>query len=373
MAKRLIVCCDGTWTFADPPSNTNVRKVDQSIRRRDAAGVEQRVHYQSDVGIRRWERLLGRAFGVGLARNVLDAYRFLIHNYEPDDQLYLFGFSRGAYTARSLASLVRNSGILLPKEGHRIKEAWALYRSRTEKPTGAASTLFRRAYAHETGIHFIGVWDTVGPLGIPVPGPRWLKPVVSRVKRRLAFHSTELSSSVKGAFHALAIDEQRTTFSPTLWHQQRGAAEGGQELKQVWFAGVHSDIGGGYKETELSDITMLWMVHQAHRYELEFDVEALSEDQVRPDSMGTMHDSRTGLYRLAPPWHRPIGQTADYQDRLNGCEYLSETAKERHDKDASYRPPGLVRYLHQGEVRRAPVPTSFPGTGVGSGPSSTMS
>lgn len=381
MAKRLIVCCDGTWTIADPPSNTNVRKIALFIRRRDA-GVEQRVHYQSGVGIRRWELLLGGAFGVGLARNVLDAYRFLVHNYEPGDQLYLFGFSRGAYTARSLAGLVRNSGILRPKEGHRIKEAWALYRSRTEKPTGTATTLFRRAYAHETGIHFIGVWDTVGSLGIPCSSA-----LKSLVNRRSAFHDSELSIGVKGAFHALAIDEQRVSFRPTLWHQQPGAADSGQELKQVWFTGAHADIGGGYSETALSDITLLWIVAQAARYGLEFDVETLSEARprvmtpgasidfrVKPDAMGPVHRSRMGcLSRSARPLHRPIGEAADARGHVNGCEYLSETAMQRYDSVPTYRPPELDRYLHLGEARLAPVPTSIPGTGVGSGPTSTLS
>ncbi|MGW5974734.1 DUF2235 domain-containing protein [Streptomyces sp. NPDC055186] len=379
MAKRLIVCCDGTWNLADQPSKTNVTKVALAVQPR-AAGVEQRVYYRSGVGTRRWERLRGGAFGVGLSGNVMDAYRFLVCDYEPGDELFLFGFSRGAFTARSLAGLVRNSGILRRENADRIKDAWALYRDRLEKPTGTASTLFRRAYAHETEIQFIGVWDTVGALGIPLPGAGgtpnngswWHKPI-DLVNRRWGFHDTQLSSWVKGAFHALAIDEQRTPFRPTLWHQQPGAAENGQELKQVWFTGSHSDVGGGYKETALSDITLLWMVAQARRYGLEFDTEALSKagprdmnpDRgidfgVRPDPMGTVHNSRRGPYRLARPWHRPIGQAAEDQGRLDGCEYLSETAKDRHDRDASYRPPKLTRYLTQGRVRLEPVSLTAP-------------
>lgn len=374
MAKRLIVCCDGTWNFADQPSRTNVTKIALSVRPR-AAGVEQRVYYRSGVGTRRWERMRGGAFGMGLSANVMDAYRFLVDAYEPGDTVYLFGFSRGAFTARSLAGLVRNCGVLRREHADRIKEAWALYRDRTEKPTGTASTLFRRAYARETGIHFIGVWDTVGSLGIPLTGPRWLKPLVSLLDRRWAFHDTELSSRVKGAFHALAIDEQRRPFTPTLWHQRPGEAEKGQELKQVWFAGVHCDVGGGYKETALSDLALLWMVHQARRYGLEFDAEALSEVgpqdmapedsvefRVRPDSMGALHTSRTGLYLLARPLHRPIGQATDDQGRPDGCEYLSESAQERHNRSASYRPPELDRYLARAHVRLEPLPPTVPET-----------
>ncbi|MEU6080102.1 DUF2235 domain-containing protein [Streptomyces sp. NPDC047108] len=368
MAKRLIVCCDGTWNVADQPSRTNVTKVALSVRPH-ADGVEQRVYYRSGVGTRRWERLRGGAFGMGLSGNVLDAYRFLVDAYEPGDELYLFGFSRGAFTARSLAGLVRNCGILRRENADRMQEAWTLYRNRIERPQSTASTLFRRAFAHETEIHFIGVWDTVGTLGVPIRGPRWLRPVVRRLNRRWTFHDTALSTWVKGAFHALAIDEQRAPFEPTLWHQQAGAADDGQELKQVWFAGVHTDVGGGYEETALSDITLLWMVHQARRYGLEFDLEALSgaaphapapdgdtEFRVRPDSTGPVHDSRTGAYRLTPPLHRPIGRAADAGGRRDGNELLSETAKERHDKDASYRPPELDRCLALGQVDLETIP-----------------
>ncbi|OEJ56862.1 hypothetical protein BGM19_01255 [Streptomyces agglomeratus] len=360
MAKRLIVCCDGTWNIADQPNTTNVLKVAMSIPA-EADGVEQLVSYHCGVGASPWMRLRGGAFGMGLSANVREAYLFLIENYEPGDKLYLFGFSRGAFTARSLAGLVRNCGILRQERADKIEKAWAMYRNR-KKPTSRAARLFRRENAHETGIHFIGVWDTVGALGIP--GPRWLP-------RRGAFHDTELSSSVKGAFHALAIDEQRRPFRPTLWHQQHGAAENGQELKQVWFAGVHKDIGGGYPERGLSDITLLWMIRQASRYGLVFDP---SEDEPsemppdssifqvppEPDSRGEIHNSRKGFYRLAPRLHRPIGKAANKQRLLDGCEYLSQTANDRYDEDASYRPRKGPRRLHdyrtQDEVRLEPVP-----------------
>lgn len=129
------------------------------MRPLSAAGVEQRVHHHYGVGTRRWERLRGGTFGLGLSRDVIDAYRFLVHAYEPGDELYLFGFSRGTFTARSLAGLVHHSGILRRENTDRIKEAWALYRDRAERPSGAASPLFRRAYAYGPEIHFIGVWS----------------------------------------------------------------------------------------------------------------------------------------------------------------------------------------------------------------------
>ncbi|MFJ9719836.1 DUF2235 domain-containing protein [Streptomyces sp. NPDC101213] len=369
MAKRLVVCCDGTWNFADQPSRTNVAKVALSVRPGYEAGKEQRVYYHRGVGTRRRERLSGGAFGAGLSRNVLDAYRFLVEAYEPDDELFLFGFSRGAFTARSLAGLLRNCGVLRRDHVDRVPEAWALYRDRIEQPTGAASTLFRRSYAHETRIHFIGVWDTVGALGIPVPDATWLQPAVNRFNRRWAFHDTELSSWVGAAFHALAVDEQRSAFRPALWHQQPGAAEQGQELKQVWFAGVHCDVGGGYEETGLSDITLLWMADQARRHGLAFDPDVLGtagpkvmepersiEFRVRPDGSGPVHASWTGAYRLSEPLHRPLGGAVGDDGAPDGNEFLAVPAKERHDRDARYRPPELERYLSvQASVRLEPV------------------
>ncbi|NJP49609.1 DUF2235 domain-containing protein [Streptomyces sp. SBST2-5] len=369
MTQRLVVCCDGTWNFADQPSKTNVAKVALAVSRGSAAGGEQRVHYHSGVGTRRRERLRGGAFGAGLSRDVVDVYRFLVEAYEPGDELFLFGFSRGAFTARSLSGLLRYCGVLRRGHADRIPEAWALYRDRIEKPNGTAATLFRRSYAYETDIRFVGVWDTVGALGIPVPDAAWLGPAVARFNRRWAFHNTELSSWIQGAFHALAIDEQRSAFRPALWHQRPGVAGQGQELKQVWFAGAHSDVGGGYKETGLCDIALLWMVDQARRYGLEFDTEVLSEAgpkvmrpqesvdfQVRPDTAGPLHFSRTGLYRLSRPAHRALGAAVNDQGEPDGNEFLAVPAKERYDRDAGYRPPGLEWYLTaQDRLRLEPV------------------
>ncbi|MFJ9147263.1 DUF2235 domain-containing protein [Streptomyces sp. NPDC102270] len=357
MAKRLVVCCDGTWNLADQPSKTNVAKVALAVRRRSADGTEQRVYYHSGVGTNRRERLRGGAFGVGLSRNVLDAYRFLIHTYEPGDALYLFGFSRGAFTARSLAGMVRNCGILRPEQADRIDEAWTLYRSRAHKPTSVAATLFRGAYSYETEIRFVGVWDTVGSLGIPVPAPRFLQPLVDRFNHRWAFHDTTLSKSVNGAFQALAVDEERSAFPPTLWQQEKDAGNH-QELLQMWFSGVHLSAGGGEKDSGLSDITLLWMVQQAVRYGLEFEPGILSakgpdsmnpqecvDFAVQPNPMGPWVPSRKGFYRLFRPLHRPIGQERDKQGRLVGDEHLADTVLRRREGDPGYRPPTLETYL----------------------------
>ena len=149
--KHLVVCCDGTWNRPDQTKQgvaapTNVAKISLALADEDDAGNPQMLHYEAGVGTRRGERLVGGVFGIGLSRNVQDCYRFLVESYEPGDKLYFFGFSRGAYTARSTVGLVRNAGILRPEQRDRIKQAYALYRNpeRDSAPGGIAAELFRR-------------------------------------------------------------------------------------------------------------------------------------------------------------------------------------------------------------------------------------
>jgi Uncharacterized alpha/beta hydrolase domain (DUF2235) len=362
MTRRLVVCCDGTWNFADQatagrPSPTNITKIALSVAPEDPAGVEQRVYYHRGVGTARWERLRGGAFGLGLARNVFDAYHFLIDNYDVGDDLFLFGFSRGAYTARSLAGLIRNCGILRRENADRLQDAWELYRNSAEKPSGVASALFRQAYSHDPRIRFLGMFDTVGALGVPAMGPRWLRPLVKRLNHRWEFHDTRLSSRVDGAYQALAIDERREAFEPALWHQSPGVD--GQEMKQVWFSGAHSDVGGGYPDGSLSDIALLWMADRAQAYGLRFHPGAFGPDgppemtpgtstlfRVAPNPMARPHDSLTKVYRLMAAVDRPIGKCADSRSRrLDGNEYVASTAKEHFEADSTYRPPQLAEYL----------------------------
>lgn len=357
MAKRLVLCCDGTWNTADQACPTNVTKLALALAETDADGREQRVFYHRGVGTGRWERLRGGAFGYGLSRNVQDAYGFLVENYEPGDELFLFGFSRGAFTARSTAGFVRNAGILKPQFEDRIPQAYALYRDRTAHPRGIEAQLFRRTYSHETGIRCIGVWDTVGALGIPLSGI----PLVSAFNKRWQFHDTALSTTVDAAFHALAVDEKRRPFEPTLWQQQPGA--GDQRLEQVWFTGVHSDVGGGYPEAELADIALLWMVARAAECGLAVRPDAFPPDRpagardevmpVHPDPRGRLHESRTGVYLMQAPLHRPIGE------KDPGHERVAASARERWDADPSYRPEGLAAYLQADpDAGAVPAPRS---------------
>jgi uncharacterized protein (DUF2235 family) len=351
MPKSLVLCCDGTWNTPDQKSPTNVTKIALALAASDDGGEEQRTFYHRGVGSTPGERLRGGAFGYGLSRDVRDVYRFLVQNYEHGDRLYFFGFSRGAFTARSTAGFVRNSGILRASESHRIDEAFALYRSTRPgtQPRAVEASLFRRSYSHEPRIRFIGVWDTVGALGIPVDGLH----LGSWINRRWQFHNTRLSSTVDAAYHALAVDEQRGPFQPALWSQEGDAPEH-QVLEQVWFSGVHCDVGGGNPEHKLSDIPLLWMVARARSCGLRFKPEAFArcadpgtpirDDEfhrltcVTPDALGHFADSRKGMYQFIPRYRRELGTAA------NGNEYVSPSALMRRERIADYRPDGLDGY-----------------------------
>ncbi|WP_326954153.1 DUF2235 domain-containing protein [Amycolatopsis sp. NBC_01286] len=344
--KRLVICCDGTWNTPDQtsggtPSPTNVTKLALAVAG-EFDGVPQRLYYHRGVGSYGRARLRGGAFGVGVAHDVLRAYRFVVENYEPDDEIFLFGFSRGAYTARSVAGLIRNAGVLKPAAVERIDDAYALYRARSIKPRDIESELFRRSYSHEdTRIRFIGVWDTVGALGIPTIGPKFL---MDRINRRFAFHDTELSSRVDVAMHAVAIDERRKAFRPALWTRHDDA--GDQVVEQVWFSGVHSDVGGGYPDSSLADVALRWLAGRAAEHGLGLRNGAFTTEAgwgvenlpaVHANPLGEIHESRTGIYRL----QRPLARLhLDLREAV-AMSVASSAARRRHDAGAAYCPPGF--------------------------------
>ena len=366
MPKRVVVCCDGTWNTPDERRDgaaepTNVAKLALSVV--TGAAADQVLFYEPGVGTTPDDRVLGGAFGYGLSANIRNAYRFLAGTYEPGDHLFLFGFSRGAYTARSLAGLIRNCGILCREHADQVDAAFAFYRDRTSHthPGSVASQLFRRMYAQDSDdIHCIGVWDTVGALGIPdsVPGWERVSGVFTGWERLWGFHDTQLSSHVRHAYHALAIDEQRPAFRPTLWTQDPRPAH--QTLEQVWFAGVHTEVGGGSHTSELSDIALMWMIDRAQRCGLRLDLtrlEAAAPDgistAVAPDFAGTIIDSRSGAWRTMRALHRlrdlPVGGAP-------GQAIASSAIRRADEYGASYDPPGFDSY--RAALGVTPVPES---------------
>jgi uncharacterized protein (DUF2235 family) len=362
--RRLVVCCDGTWNRPDQVnggvvSPTNVTKLALGIAQQDRAGTPQILYYHRGVGADRLERVRGGAFGLGLSRHVRDCYRFLVENYEPGDELYVFGFSRGAFTARSTVGLVRNAGILRAEHVARVDDAYRLYRHRDDlrHPNGIESRIFRRMYSHDkVPVHFVGVWDTVGALGIP----GWRGPLANRL---WGFHDTTLGGHVRFAYQALAIDEERGLFEPTLWEQQPDAI--GQTLRQVWFAGVHSDVGGGYPDPSLAEIPLVWMTQRARHCGLAFKPEYLqtasgSPDpelgtpavqtapdpelrtlavRIAPDPLGTLHNSRRRLFRLLPSRRRTL-EDAPYLESA-----VASSAIQRLREKPSYAPSNLEEYM----------------------------
>jgi uncharacterized protein (DUF2235 family) len=357
--KRIIICCDGTWNTPDAavngtPCPTNVVKIAEAVSPHAPDGTRQLLYYDAGVGTAgsRARRAFDGATGSGLSASILKAYDFLMHHYDAGDELMLFGFSRGAFTVRSLAGFIRNSGVLRLSAASRVDHAFALYRSRSKAshPRAREATLFRRTYAVEdvTPVHFIGVWDTVGSLGNPLL-------LNGFISSRFRFHDTDLSTSVAHACQALAIDEKRLHFRHALWHQQPGAPPG-QTLRQLWFAGVHADVGGGYADARPSRHALHWLAQQAQRHGLGLDP---APEASAPDAADELHESRRGPYRLLPPYHRPIGEVKP--GRGPAHEAVHESALRRFELDDSYRPPGLVAYLGRFPQRcRTPMHASCP-------------
>jgi uncharacterized protein (DUF2235 family) len=325
--KRIVICCDGTWNNPEQKFVTNVIKLARVVSPVDSNGIQQVVFYDWGVGSSKdvSDRIKGGAFGKGLDKNIQDAYRFIVHNYYLNDELYLFGFSRGAYTARSLAGFIRNVGILKKKHASLIPKAYNMYRSKT-KPDSPTAKKFRRTYSHATlEIKFVGVWDTVGSLGVPIK-------VLNFLNKKYAFHDTSISRIIKCARHAVAIDEKRDDFKPTLWNVR----DSNQDVKQVWFAGVHGDVGGGYEKKGLSDIAFKWMIDEAKAARLAFDNSYVSK-LVKPNFLGKQHKSWTGGYWFLGTYTRDIG--------VFGLAELHPSVKKRWNGNPKYRSKNLKKYL----------------------------
>jgi hypothetical protein len=301
--KRLILCLDGTWNTADSQQITNIVRIRDLIAPKvsTAAGAEeQRIYYHTGVGtgLSMRDKVIGGAVGSGLAHNVRAAYRYLSHQYEADVEIYIFGFSRGAFTARSLAGYIGASGLL--KADHCSAEneerAWRYYlTSPDDRFPKEAEALARLSY-DTVRIRLLGVFDTVGALGVP------LEALGNWNARRFQFHNVTLGSNIDFAFHALAIDEKRGPFKPSLW--QLPYHRGFRFAEQVWFPGVHSNIGGGYEDRGLSDRTLFWMLSRIEKHQLGLVLLDDWRDAVSPKVGGELYESRTPAYQWSR--YRPM-------------------------------------------------------------------
>ena len=352
--KKIVVCSDGTWNKPGikdrgKPVKTNVQKIYEAINTGTSQTPQLKYYGQGvGTGFTLGDMILGGSTGLGIDANIMNAYKFLMWNYEPGDEIYLFGFSRGAYTVRSLAGFIRNCGIMQPSYLHLISEAYNLYRDRSSitHPDSDLMKSFKRAYGinqEETFIHFIGVWDTAGALGIPL---KWF----DIMNRRYQFHDVTISSQIKYAYHALAVDEKRKTFTPTLWQLSPKAVEDGSQIsEQVWFPGVHSNVGGGYADSGLSDIALQWMIDKARNTGLEFDNDALQN--IKPETGGELRNSASGIFSLMRKLVRTINSGVTYsieeetgkrvQQNVVRNESIHYTCMQRRHQQNKYKPKNL--------------------------------
>lgn len=306
--KRIIFCFDGTWNRIDGQNPTNVARISQSVSRFDRDARPQLIYYDEGVGTTATERWTGGIFGHGLLEKILRAYHFLVLNYEPGDQLYVFGFSRGAFSARSFVGLLRNCGVMSRRSLAHIRAAVDLYLSRSAdaSPNSERARQFRfrhcpklclpgdlewrrKAYPEQVNddltelrVDFLGIWDSVGALGIP----KHLKPL-AWINRKYQFHDTRLSSFVLRARHAVAADEKRRTFEPGMWSNLddlNSSDPQDERYEQKIFPGVHSAVGGGGPIRGLSDAALGWILDGARMGGLEFDLDPQSPVySLRPD------------------------------------------------------------------------------------------
>lgn len=347
LGQRLILLFDGTWDDFD--DRTNVYRMASAIVSYDGP-TRQRFFYQSGVGTSPGTRFLGGATGAGLTEILLEGYEWLAKRYEPGDEIWVFGFSRGAYTARSLAGLIRKCGLLRIVTPKAIHEATRLYRDTDVHPESENCKTFRQHYSLPgVGIHFLGVWDTVGSLGIP--GHALLS------RQFFEWHDTELSGIVRHAYQAMALDEHRQEFDVSLW---RGSEKdphlkkpGQDDVEQRWFIGSHGDVGGGCPRDDLSQIPLRWMQEKATAAGLKLDPlcvppagAELSEpyDSYRLFLGGVYPLLRAGLTGQSGPFHRrfDLVRKSDSSDELvQAINVTIDPSVFRRMQVLPYAPPTL--------------------------------
>lgn len=398
-AKSIVLFSDGTGNSSAKLFKTNVWRMYEAtdLGPTQANQPRQIAYYDDGVGTSAFKPLaiLGGVFGIGLARNVRDIYRYVCRNYQPapgqqpgqdrvegGDEIYGFGFSRGAFTMRVAIAMIAHVGLAVTRDerelDRRAKEAWRIYRLRYRPRSALApSNLWRRLVIgqkadeadrkalHEERsrnfhpvIRFVGVWDTVSAYGGPVSE---ITRAIDNWVVRLSMPNYELSDSVRRARHALSIDDERDSFHPLLWdelHEEGAIANAGNErpwidakrLEQVWFTGMHADVGGGYSDESLSYVSFLWMMEEAKAAGLRVSPVVVERFRALANSAGPIHDSRRGVrtyYRYRPRriavWMEPIDAdllTRRHPDRKRGLIRVARV----HESVAARIASGTDRY-----------------------------
>ncbi len=363
MKKRLAIFLDGTWNT--PEDKTSVHQLYERTHKKTAPdGIEQRSFYRTGVGSKWTERFRGGAFGAGLSANVLDAYRWLVENYADGDDVFLFGFSRGAYSARSLAGVIVNCGLLkstatltpdqLYDRYRAGKEAEPIYRLEFIRTSGERPLTPKEqrllAESRRIRIHMLGVWDTVGALGVPWTAAPWVG------KTNFYFHNTNPSTIFDHCYHALAIDEHRAPYKPTFWTRFTPEAKDPKTdphappptIEQRWFVGAHSNVGGGYADDRLHLVPLAWMQSKAASHGLAFDaaIHSHPEDFAGPpvDSFGEFMKGFYKVIRLGKRYYRQIGAASRQVNRgwsTSIGETIDASVFAKYRSDSNYRPPNL--------------------------------
>jgi uncharacterized protein (DUF2235 family) len=368
--KRIVILIDGTWDKEGTTGNTNVAKLDVNalIKRRAADGTVQRVRYHDGVGAYGdiFKKVLGGAIGLGLKKIVLDCYGFLVDDYEAGDEIYILGFSRGAYAARALAGLIGASGIARRPSADLFEIAWQHYRvspASRQQPRSAnwadrstiakyRSTAQGKTFHDTRSIKCVGVWDTVGSYGIPAGfGLASLARYIALIF--LGFHDTSFGEHVDVGLHAVAVDEHRRPFVPTLWTIAKGQHPRGH-VEQTWFAGAHRNVGGGYPDSGISDLALIWMIARVRALTgLEFDMASVKSN-AKPNIGGAVVDSTKGWF-LDEHWphYRAIlspmaihhgyifNSAAPDEENINERVHWSALAKRGSGATPLYNPPNL--------------------------------
>jgi uncharacterized protein (DUF2235 family) len=348
MPKNIVICCDGTKNEYGP-ENTNVVKL-YSVLEVDPA--RQVVYYHPGLGTmgapnaltapaKWWTRILGLAFGYGLSQHLADLYGFLMEQYQPEDRIFVFGFSRGAYTARALCSMLHMFGLIREDDDILIPYAVRMLKE-CKDVTFTVAEGFKRTFSREVKPHFVGVWDTVSSVGA------FYNPV------KLPFSAR--NPDILIGRHAVAIDERRAFYRQNLWFPLQW-----QDIKQVWFAGAHCDVGGGYPEPKsgLSKIALEWMVAEAraagllvNQHELDRILGRSGAGIARPDPAATLHNSLKWWWwaELIPrrytslrsaerkkKWKIPLGRRRFIADG----SLIHESVSQRMKTLPCYNPPNL--------------------------------
>lgn len=367
-SKKLALFLDGTWNAVG--TNTNVWRLRSLCADKDTEGRQQLRYYDTGVN-----GVIGGGWGKGLTEKVQEAYNWLVDNYEDGDQIFIFGFSRGAHTARSLAGFISICGLLKPGGALGVNQLYDRYRNDDDRtiyklPTFDAQTMtleerWMLKYSRPVAIEMVGVWDTVGALGVPAFSLAGIS------SSTLKFHHTGLRKPVRHGFHALAIDEHRAKFAPTPWtiRTKTGAPATApmravESVEQRWFVGAHANVGGGCFNDTLAQIPLRWMMEKAanlglaFRNELEMDGDehlgAIS-DSYKEFLRGTYSWVRKRDYRPIAP--EPFGDSTGTHTRVN--ETIDGSVFARWRDDSKYRPPNLADWGKRKGVNPADIHSSI--------------